>query len=55
MVVGNVVLWRRWWLLMMRYVVVWQKWRVGVRLMLCLIERRLLPMLLLATDVDVVL
>jgi hypothetical protein len=53
MVVGNVVLWQRfWWLLMMRDVVEWRRWRVGFGLMLHLIERRLLPLFLLMEDVD---
>jgi hypothetical protein len=40
-VVGDVVLWRRWW--------------IGVRLMLHMIERRLLPLFLPVKDVDGVL
>jgi hypothetical protein len=54
-VVGNVTLWRRWWQLMMRDVVVWWRWRVGIDWMLHLIERRLLPLFLLAKDVGTVL
>jgi hypothetical protein len=40
---------------MMRDVVVWRRWRVGVDMMLYLIERRLLPLFVLAKDVDIVL
>jgi hypothetical protein len=40
---------------MMRDVVVWRRWRVGVGMMLYLIERRLMPLFLLAKDIDVVL
>jgi hypothetical protein len=54
-VVRNVILWQRWWRLIMRDVVMWRKWRVGIDGMLHLIERRLLPRFLLAKDVDVVL
>jgi hypothetical protein len=56
MVVGNVVLWCKWWWwLMIRDVVVWRRWWVGVRLMLHLIEQRLLPLFLLTKDVDALL
>jgi hypothetical protein len=54
MVVGNVILWWRWWLIM-RDVVVWWRWRVGVDGMQHLIKQGLLPLLLLVKDVDVVL
>jgi hypothetical protein len=40
---------------MLRDLVVWRGWWIGVRLMMCLIEWRLLPLLLLAKDVDTVL
>jgi ribosomal protein L7Ae-like RNA K-turn-binding protein len=53
--VGNVVLWWRWWWLVLRDVVVWQRWRVGIELVLHLIERSLLPLILLAKDVDAIL
>jgi hypothetical protein len=39
----------------MRDVVVWWRWRVGVDGMLHLIKWRILPLFLLAKDVDVVL
>jgi hypothetical protein len=54
-VVGSVILWRRWWRLIVRDVVMWQRWRVGIDGMLHLIKRRFLPLFLLAKDVDVVL
>jgi hypothetical protein len=47
---GDVVEWWRWW----RDTIVWQRWWrwAGVGLMLCLTQRRILPLLLLAKDVD---
>jgi hypothetical protein len=39
---------------MVRDVVVWQRWRVGIDMMLHLVERRLLPLFLLAKDVNAV-
>jgi hypothetical protein len=40
---------------MMRDVVVWRRWRVGVDRMLHLIQRRLLPLFLPVKDVDDIL
>jgi hypothetical protein len=39
---------------MVRDVVVWQRWRVGIDMMLHLVERRLLPLFLLEKDVNAV-
>jgi hypothetical protein len=55
MVIGNVILRQRWRRLIMRDVVVRLRRRVGVDTMLHLFEQRLLPLFLLAKDVDVVL
>jgi hypothetical protein len=51
--IRDVVEWRRWW----RDMGVWWIWWgwVGVGLMLPLAQRRLLPLLLLAKDVNVIL
>jgi hypothetical protein len=54
-VIGNVILWRIWWRLMVRDVVVWWRWRVGIDMMMHLVEWRLLPLFLLAKDVNAVL
>jgi hypothetical protein len=53
----DVIVWRKWWWLVMRDVIVWRRWwrRVDVGLMLSLVERRFLPLFLLAKDVDCVL
>jgi hypothetical protein len=54
--VGNLVVWWRWWRLV-ENLVVWRRWQwwIGVELMLHLFEWRLLPLHLLAKDVDGVL
>jgi hypothetical protein len=54
--VGDLVLWGRWWR-MMRNLVIWRRWWrwIGVELMMHLLKQRLLPLLLLAKDVDGVL
>jgi hypothetical protein len=46
-----------WWVLGMWYFNMWQRWRrwIGVILVMQLLERRLLPLLLLANDLDGVL
>jgi hypothetical protein len=53
LMIRDVVEWRRWW----RDMGVWWIWWgwVGVGLMLPLAQRRLLPLLLLAKDVNVIL
>jgi hypothetical protein len=64
--VSGAILWQRllvnfihwwWWVLGMSYLDMWQRWRgwVGVILVVQLLERRLLPLLLLANDLDGVL
>jgi hypothetical protein len=57
LVMRDVIVWRKWWWLVMRDVIVWRRWwrRVDVGLMLSLVERRFLPLFLLAKDVDCVL
>jgi hypothetical protein len=40
---------------MMRDVVVWRRWRVGIDMMLFLVRRRLLPLFLLVKDIDTIL
>jgi hypothetical protein len=49
----DLVGWQRWW----RDMIVWWRWWgwVGIRLILPLAKRRILPLLSLAKDVDVVL
>jgi hypothetical protein len=51
-VVRNVIMWQRWWQLIMRDAVVWRRWMVGIDGMLHLFEWRLLPLFLLAKDID---
>jgi hypothetical protein len=56
LMVDLVVLWRwRWrWRMMVDLVVLRRWWRVGVGLVLYLIERGLLPLFLLVKDIDIV-
>jgi hypothetical protein len=50
LMIWDVFEWWRWW----RDIIVWWRW-VGARLMLPFVPRRLLPLLLLAKDIDCIM